>query len=75
MEPFISFIFIYFFYFIYLFSVSGVTERFKESISRFPVNFKKIHFQSMLEFIQYGSCLFGIDASNDSAKFQDDWPS
>ena len=27
----------------------------------------------MLAFIQYGSRLFGIDASSDSAKFQDDW--
>ena len=27
----------------------------------------------MLGFIQYGSRLFGIDASSDSAKFQDDW--
>ena len=31
------------------------------------------HFQNMLGFIQYGSRLFGIDASSDSAKFQDDW--
>ena len=30
-------------------------------------------FQNMLGFIQYGSPLFGIDASSDSAKFQDDW--
>ena len=29
----------------------------------------------MLGFIQYGSRLFGIDASSDPAKFQDDWPS
>ena len=76
-----------------IFSVSDVSERFQESISRFPVNFKKIsesrifdlsrdqtshchsHFQNMLGFIQYGSRLFGIDASSDSAKFQDDWPS
>ena len=70
-----------------------VSERFKESISRFPTNFKKIsesrifdlsrdptyhrakisNFQNMLGFIQYGSRLFGIDASSDSAKFQDDW--
>ena len=76
-----------------IFSVSDVSERFKESISRFPTNFKKIsesrifdlsrdptyhrakisHFQNMLGFIQYGSSLFGIDASSDSAKFQDDW--
>ena len=76
-----------------IFSVSDVSERFKESISRFPANFKKIsenrifdlsrdptshrakisHFQNMLGFIQYGSRLFGIDASSDSAKFQDDW--
>ena len=77
-----------------IFSVSDVSERFKESIiSRFPTNFKKIsesrifdlsrdptyrrakisHFQNMLGFIQYGSRLFGIDASSDSAKFQDDW--
>ena len=76
-----------------IFSVSGVSERFKESISRFPTNFKKIsesrifdlsrdptyhrakisHFQNMLGFTQYGSRLFGIDASGDSAKFQDDW--
>ena len=75
------------------FSVSGVSERFQESIFRFPTNFKKIsesrifdlsrdptyhrakisHFQNMLGFLQYGSRLFGIDASNDSAKFQDDW--
>ena len=74
-------------------SVSDVSERFNESISRFPANFKKIsesqifdlsrdqiyqrakfsHFQNMLGFIQYGSRLFGIDASSDSAKFQDDW--
>ena len=74
-------------------SVSDVSARFKESISRFPANFKKIsesrifdlspdqiyhrakfsHFQNMLGFIQYGSRLFGIDASSDSAKFQDDW--
>ena len=27
----------------------------------------------MLGFIQYGSRLFDIDASSDSAKFQDDW--
>ena len=33
------------------------------------------NFQNMLGFIQYGSRLFGIDASSDSAKFQDDWPS
>ena len=76
-----------------IFSVSDVSERFKESISRFPTNFKQIsesrifdlsrdqtshrakirHFQNMLGFIQYGSRLFGIDASSDSAKFQDDW--
>ena len=76
-----------------IFSVSDVSERFKESISRFPTNFKKIsgsrifdlsrdptyhrakfsHFQIMLRFTQYGSRLFGIDASSDSAKFQDDW--
>ena len=31
------------------------------------------HFQNMLGFIQYGSRLFGIDASGDSTKFQDDW--
>ena len=29
----------------------------------------------MLWFIKYGSSLFGIDASSDSAKFQDHWPS
>ena len=76
-----------------IFSVSDVSERFKESISRFPANFKKISesrildlsrdptshrakislFQNMLGFIQYGSRFFGIDASSDSAKFQDDW--
>ena len=76
-----------------IFSVSDVSERFKESISRFPTNFKRIsesrifdlsrdptyhrakisHFQNMLGFIQYGLRLFGIDASSDSAKFQDDW--
>ena len=76
-----------------IFSVSDVSERFKESISRFPANFKKIsesrifdlsrdptshrakisHFQNTLGFIQYGSRLFGIDASSDSAKFQDYW--
>ena len=76
-----------------IFPVSDVSERFKESISRFPENFKKISesrifdlsrdptshrakislFQNMLGFIQYGSHLFGIDANNDSAKFQDDW--
>ena len=78
-----------------IFSVSDVSERFKESIFRFPANFKKIgesrifdlsrdqtshrakisHFQNMLGFHKYGSRLFGIDASSDSAKFQDDWPS
>ena len=80
-----------------IFAISDVPERFKESISRFPANFKGIsesqifdlsrdqplhrakisHFQNMLGFIQYGhgSSLFGIDASSDSAKFQDDWPS
>ena len=76
-----------------IFSVSDVSERFKESVSRFPANFNKISesrifdlsrdptshrakislFQNMLGFIQYGSRLFGIDASSDSAKFQDDW--
>ena len=76
-----------------IFSVSDVSERFKESISRFPTNFKKISesrifdlsrdptyhrakissFQNMLGFTQYGSRLLGIDASSDSAKFQDDW--
>ena len=76
-----------------IFSVSNFSERFKESISRFPTNFKKIsesrifdlsrdptyhratisHFQNKLGFTQYGSRLFGIDASSDSAKFQDDW--
>ena len=75
-----------------IFSVCYVSERFKESISRFPANFKKISesrifdlsrdptshgakislFQNMLGFIQYGSRLLGIDASSDSAKFQDD---
>ena len=70
-----------------IFSVSDVSERFKESISRFPANFKKISesrifdlsrdptshrakislFQNMFGFIQYGSRLFGIDASSDSA--------
>ena len=29
--------------------------------------------ENMLEFIQYGSRLFGIDASSDPAKFLDDW--
>ena len=29
----------------------------------------------MLGFIQYGSRLFGIDASSDPFKFCDDWPS
>ena len=78
-----------------IFSVSDVTERFKESISRFPANFKKIgesrifdlsrdqtshrakisHFQNILGFHSYGSRLFGIDASSDSANFQDDLPS
>ena len=76
-----------------IFSVSDVSERFRESISRFPTNFKKIgksrifdlsrdptyhrakisNFQNMLGFTHYGSRLFGIDASSDSAKFQDDW--
>ena len=74
-----------------IFSVSDVSERFKESISRFPANFiresrifdlsrdptshraKIILFQNMLGFIQYGSRLFGIDASSDTAKFQDVW--
>ena len=78
-----------------LYFISDVPKRFKESLSRFPANLKKIsesqifdlsrdqtshrakisHFQNMLGFIQYGSCLFGIDASSDSAMFQDDWPS
>ena len=78
-----------------IFLISDVPERFKESLSRFPANFKKIsesqifdlsrdqtshrakisHFQNMLGFIQYGSCLFGSDASSDCAMFQDDWPS
>ena len=66
-----------------IFSISDVLERFKESISRFPANFKEIsesqifdlsrdqtsqraqisHYQNMLGFTQYGSRLFGIDAS------------
>ena len=29
----------------------------------------------MLRITQYGSCLFGIDASGDPTKFQGDWPS
>ena len=29
----------------------------------------------MLGFTQYGSRLFGIDASSDPSKFCDDWPS
>ena len=29
----------------------------------------------MLGFVQYGSRLFGIDASSNPTKFQDDWPS
>ena len=29
----------------------------------------------MLVFTQYGSRLFGIDASSVPTKFQDDWPS
>ena len=33
------------------------------------------HFQNMLGFTQYGSRLFGIDASSDLSKFCDDWPS
>ena len=33
------------------------------------------HFQKMLGFTQYGSRLFGIGASSDPTKFQDDWPS
>ena len=33
------------------------------------------YFQNMLRFLQYGSRLFGIDASSDPAKFQVDWPS
>ena len=40
-----------------------------------PLRAKISHFQNMLGFIQYGSRLFGIDASSDSAKFHDDWPS
>ena len=32
------------------------------------------HFQNMLGFIQYGSRLFGIDASSDTAKFKNYWP-
>ena len=46
------------------------------ALSRDPVTWSKIsHFQNMLGFTQYGSRLFGIDASSDPTKFQDDWPS
>ena len=78
-----------------IFSNSDVPERFKESLSRFPANFKEIsesqtfdlsrdqsshrakisHFHTMLGFTQYGSRMFGIDASSDPSKFCDDWPS
>ena len=78
-----------------IFSIFDVPERFKESIFRFPANFKEIsesrifdlsrdqtshrarinHFQNMRGLTQYGSRLFGIDASSDPLKFCDDWPS
>ena len=46
------------------------------ALSRAQVTKSKIsHFQNMLGFTQYGSRLFGIDASSDPTKFQDDWPS
>ena len=46
------------------------------ALSRDQVTWSKIsHFQNMLGFTQYGSRLFGIDASSDPTKFQDDWPS
>ena len=45
------------------------------ALSRDQVTYGKIsHFQNMLGFTQYGSRLFGIDASSDSTKFQEDWP-
>ena len=36
---------------------------------------KNSYFQKLLRFTRYGSRLFGIHASSDPAKFQDDWPS
>ena len=36
-----------------IFSVSDVSERFKESISRFPTNFKKISEKVKVEFLTY----------------------
>ena len=36
---------------------------------------KNSYFQNLLRITQYGSRLFGIDASSDPAKFQGDWPS
>ena len=92
MEPHVKW---HFFWRKVIFSISYVPKRFKESISRFPANFKEIsesqifdlsrdqtlhrakisHFQNMLGLTQYGSRLFGIDASGDLLKFYDDWPS
>ena len=36
---------------------------------------KNSYFQNMFRITQYGSRLFGIDASSDPTKFQGDWPS
>ena len=45
------------------------------ALSRDLTYSKISHYQNMLGFTQYGSRLFGIDASSDPTKFQDDWPS
>ena len=56
-------------------NMGRVPDRFNRSISRSPVNFKKIGEGHIFARItQYGSRLFGIDASSDPAKFQGDWP-
>ena len=41
-------------------------------VTRPLIQLKLAFSKNMLGFIQYGSRLFGIDASSDSAKFQDD---
>ena len=50
MEPYVKWIF---FGQKVIFSVSDVSERFKESISRFPANFKKISEKVKVEFLTY----------------------
>ena len=44
-------------------------------VTRPIIELKLANFKTCMDsrFIQYGSLLFGIDASSDSAKFQDDW--